>query len=190
MVEFLIGCGIAALTVYAVAARPSGREWAYARLLSLGTASSCAITLGVLPVVVRPATQDVAHGGVLGLGVFGVLLSLGLAMYISRAAWVQWQLVRAGDFAGLTELGERAVERRTLVKETAADRAWIAAAMQRTFATQEEAEAALREIRSREQQIEQRQAKLADLRVPLQPWRIARRSADNTARADVSRRRR
>jgi len=190
VVEFLIGCGIAALTVYAVAARPSGREWAYARLLSLGTASSCAITLGVLPVVVRPATQDVAHGGVLGLGVFGVLLSLGLAMYISRAAWVQWQLVRAGDFAGLTELGERAVERRTLVKETAADRAWIAAAMQRTFATQEEAEAALREIRSREQQIEQRQAKLADLRVPLQPWRIARRSADNTARADVSRRRR
>ncbi len=190
MVGFLIGCGIAALMVYAVAARPSGREWAYARLLSLGTASSCAITLSVLRVVVRPATQDVAHGGVLGLGVFGVLLSLGLAMYISRAAWVQWQLVRAGEFAGLTELGERAVERRTLVKETAADRAWIAAAMQRTFATQEEAEAALREIRSREQQIEQRQAKLADLRVPLQPWGIARRSANNSARADLSRRRR
>jgi len=62
--------------------------------------------------------------------------------------------------------------------------------MQRTFATQEEAEAALREIRSREQQIEQRQAKLADLRVPLQPWRIARHSADNSARADLARRRR
>ncbi len=177
MVEFLIACGIAALMVYAVAARPSSREWAYARLLSLGTASSCAITLGVLRVVVRPAAQDAADGGVLvtayhvfvGLGVFGVLLWLGLALYITRAAWVQWQLVRAGEFVGLTELGERAVERRTLVKETAADRAWIAAAMQRTFITQEEAEAALREIRSREQQIEQRQAKLADLRVPPRP---------------------
>jgi len=168
--------------VYAVAARPSGREWAYARLLSLGTASSCAITLGVLRVVVKSAAQDVADGGVLvtaypafvRLGVFGVLVLFALALYITRAAWVQWQLVRAGEFAGLTELGERAVERRRLVKETAADRAWIAAAMQRTFATQEEAEAALREIRSREQQIEQRQAKLADLRVRLQPWRIAR----------------
>ncbi len=198
MVGFLIGCGIAALMVYAVAARPSGREWAYARLLSLGTASSCAITLGVLRVVVGPASQDVADGGVLvtayrafvRLGVFGVLLLLGLALYITRAAWMQWQLVRAGEVAGLKELGERAVELRTLVKETAADRAWIAAAMQRTFATQEEAEAALREIRSREQQIEQRQAKLADLRVPLQPWRIARRNAENSARAAPSRRRR
>ena len=190
MVVFLLGCGIAALMVYAVAARPSGREWAYARLLSLGTASSCALTLGVLRVVVGPAAQDAADGGILGLGVFGVLLLLGLALYITRAAWVQLQLVRAGEFAGLTELGERAVERRTLVKETAADRAWIAAAMQRTFATQEEAEVALREIRSREQQIEQRQAKLADLRVPLQPWWIARRNAKNSARADLSRRRR
>jgi len=197
VVGFLIGCGIVALMVYAVAARPSGRKWAYARLLSLGTVASCAITLGVLPVVPGPAAQDV-DGGVLvtayhafvGLGVFGVLLWLGLALYITRAAWVQWQLVRAGEFAGLTELGERAVELRTLLKETAADRAWIAAAMQRTFATQEEAEAALREIRSREQQIDQRQAKLADLRVPLQPWRIARRSAKNSARADLSRRRR
>jgi len=127
---------------------------------------------------------------VVELGVFRVLLWLGLALYITRGAWVQWQLVRAGEFAGLTELGERAVERRTLVKETAADRAWIAAAMQRTFATQEEAEAALREIRSREQQIEQRQAKLADLRVPLQPWRIPRLRANNSTRADLSRRRR
>ena len=198
MVRVLIGCAIAALVVYAVAARPSGREWAYARLSSLGTVAICAITLGVLPVVPGPAAPVVADRGVLvtayhafvGLGVFGVLLWLGLALYITRAAWVQWQLVRAGEFAGLTELGERAVELRTLLKETAADRAWIAAAMQRTFATQEEAEAALREIRSREQQIDQRQAKLADLRVPLQPWRIARRSAKNSARADLSRRRR
>jgi len=176
--------------VYAVAARPSGREWAYARLLSLGTASSCAITLGVLRVVVGPAAQDAADGGILGLGVFGVLLLLGLALYITRAAWMQGQLVRAGEVAGLKELGERAVELRTLVKETAADRAWIAAAMQRTFATQEEAEAALREIRSREQEIEQRQAKLAALRVPLQPWGIARRSANSSATADLSHRRR
>ncbi len=198
MVGFLIGCGIAALMVYAVAARPSGREWAYARLLSLGTVASCAVTLGVLPVVPGPAAPDGADGGVLvtayhafvGLGVFGVLLWLSLALYIARAAWVQWQLVRVGEFAGLAELGERATERRTLIKETAADRAWIAAAMQRTFATQEEAELALREIRSREQQIEQRQAKLADLRVPLQPWWIARRNAKNSARADLSRRRR
>ncbi len=179
MVGFLIGCGTAALMVYAVAARPSGRAWACARLLSLGTASSCAITLGVLRVVVRPAGHVVADGGVLvtayhafvGLGVLGVLLWLGVALYITRAAWVQLQLGRAGEFAGLTELGQRAVQRRTLVKQTAADRAWIAAEMQRTFATQQEAEVALREIRSREQQIEQRQAKLADLRITLQPWR-------------------
>jgi len=198
VVGFLIGCSIAALMGYAVAARPSGREWAYARLFSLGMASTCAITLGVLRVVLRPAAQDGADGGVLvtayrafvGLGVFGVLLLLGLALYITRAAWVQCQLVRAGEFAGLTELSERAVERRTLVNETAADRAWIAAAMQRTFITQEEAEAALREIRSRQQQIEQRQARLADLRVPLQPWRIPRHSANNRTRADLSRRRR
>jgi len=164
--------------VYAVAARPSGRGWAYARLSALGTAASCAVTLGVLPVVARPAAQ-VGDGGALvtayqalvGLGALGVLLWLGLALYITRAAWMQWQLLRAGDFAGLTELRERAVELRTLLKETAADRAWIAAQMQRTFATPQEAEAVLREIRSREQQIEQRQAKLADLRVTLQPWR-------------------
>ncbi len=102
-----------------------------------------------------------------GLGALGVLLSLGLALYITQAPWMQWQLLRAGDFAGLTELRERAVELRTLLKETAADRAWIAAQMHRTFATPQEAEAVLREIRSREQQIEQRLAKLADLRVTL-----------------------
>jgi uncharacterized protein HemX len=112
-----------------------------------------------------------AYQALVGLGALGVLLWLGLALYITRAAWMQWQLLRAGDFAGLTELRERAVELRTLLKETAADRAWIAAQMQRTFATPQEAEAVLREIRSREQQIEQRQAKLADLRVTLQPWR-------------------
>jgi hypothetical protein len=78
--------------------------------------------------------------------------------------------VRAGEFAGLSELGERAIELRTLLKETAADRAWIAGQAQRTFATQQEAEAVLREIRSREQQIEQRQARLADLRIGLLPF--------------------
>ena len=178
MVEVLIGCGMAALVAYAVAARPSGRGWAYARLSSLGTAATCAILLGVLPPAGGLATHDVEGAGtlvtvyhaLLGLGAFEFLLWLGLALYLTRAAWVQWQLVRAGEFAGLTELTERAVERRALLKETAADRAWIAAQMQRTFANQQEGEGVLREIRSREQQIEQRQAKLADLRVTLRPW--------------------
>lgn len=178
MVGPLMECGIAALMAYAVATRPSGRGWAYARLSSLGMGATCAIILGVLRVAVGPATRDVADGGVLvtayhallGLGAFEILLWLGLALYLTRAAWVQWQLVRAGEFAGLTELTERAVERRALLKETAADRAWIAAQMQRTFTNQQEAEGVLREIRSREQQIEQRQAKLADLRVALLPF--------------------
>ena len=138
---------------------------------SLGTAASCALTLGVLSVVVGWGAQDVGDRGVLvtayhtlvGLGVLGVLLWLSLALYVTRAAWVQWKLLGAGDFAGLTELGERAVEIRRLLKETAADRAWIAAQVPRAFASQQEAEAVLREIRSREQQIEQRQAKLASL---------------------------
>ena len=178
MVGLLMKGGIAALMAYAVAARPSGRGWAYARLSSLGTGATCAIVLGVLPLAGGLATPGVEGGGVLvtayhvllGLGAFGLLLWLGLVLYLTRAAWVQWQLVRAGEFAGLTELGERAVERRALLKETAADRAWITAQMQRTFANQQEAESVLQEIRSREQQIEQRQAKLADLRVGLRPW--------------------
>ena len=178
MVGLLIGCGMAALMVYAVAARPSGRGWAYARLSSLGMGATCVIILGVLPVALGPATRDVADGGVLvtayhallGLGAFGFLLWFGLALYLTRAAWLQWRLLRAGEFAGLTELVERSVELRVLLKETAADRAWITAQMQRTFASQQEAESALQEIRSREQQIEQRQAKLADLGVALRPW--------------------
>lgn len=177
MVGLLIGCGIAALMTYAVAARPSGRGWAYARLSSLGTGATCAIILGVLPFL-GVSTRDVEGGGgfvtayhaLVGLGAFGVFLWLGLALYLTRATWVQWQLVRAGEFAGLTELGERAVEVRTLLNETAADRAWITAQMQRTFANQQEAKSVLQEIRSREQQIEQRQAKVADLRVALRPW--------------------
>ena len=177
MVELLMECGIAAVMTYAVAARPSGRRWAYVRLASLAMGASCAITLGLLPVAAGPG-HDVgeAHGlvtayrSLVGLRAFGVLLWLGLALYITRAAWVQWRLVRAGEFAGLTELGERAAECRALLKDAAADRAWINAQMQRTFANEEEAEGVLREIRSREQQIEQRQAKLADLRVGLRPW--------------------
>jgi len=177
VIAFLIGCGVGALMVYAVAARPSGRRWAYARLASLLTGASCAITLGLLPVAAGPA-RDVGEArslvttyrSLVDLGAFGVLLWLGIALYITRAVWTQWRLVRAGEFAGLTELGERAVELRALLNEATADRAWIAAQTQRMFATQQEAEAVLREIRSREQQIEQRQAKLADLRAALKRW--------------------
>jgi len=50
-----------------------------------------------------------------GLGTFGAPLWLGIALYITRAAWVQWRLVRAGEFAGLAKLRERVVEVRALL---------------------------------------------------------------------------
>ncbi len=72
------------------------------------------------------------------------------------------------DYLDLLGCGDRCV---TLLEATAADRAWIATQMQHTFATQQAAEAVRREIRSRQRQIEGRQAKLADLRLTFQPWR-------------------
>ncbi len=53
--------------------------------------------------------------------------------YLARAAWLQWRLLRAGDYAGVIELSSRAIKLRRLAEEIAADRAWIAARLERTF---------------------------------------------------------
>jgi hypothetical protein len=73
-------------------------------------------------------------------------------------------MVRAGDYAGVIELSSRAIKLRRLAEEIAADRAWIAARLERTFTSQEDVENVVREMRGRQQQIEQRQAKLLNLR--------------------------
>jgi len=56
-----------------------------------------------------------AYRSLVGLGTFGAPLWLGIALYITRAAWVQWRLVRARAFAGLTKLRERVVGVRALL---------------------------------------------------------------------------
>lgn len=175
MVGLLIGCGTAALMVYAVAARPSGRRWAHARLSSLGISTVCAFLLGMLAVIRGPGQETGNENFLLmayrALGVLGLVVWFALVLYLARAASLQWRLLRVGNFAGLIELGNQTTELRRLREEILADRAWIAAQMQRTFTTQAEAESVVREMRSREQQIEQRQAKVADLGAGLEPWR-------------------
>ena len=152
MDRLLIGCGIAALMVYAVAAQPSGKGWAYARLLTLSIAATCALTVGA------------AYDALIDTVIVALLLRLGLLLYLARAAWLQWRLLRAGDYAAVIELSSRAIKLRRLAEEIATDRAWIAARLERTFTSQEDVENVVREMRGRQQQIEQRQAKLVDLR--------------------------
>jgi hypothetical protein len=111
VVGLLIGCGTAALMVYAVAARPSGRGWAYTRLSSLSISAQCAFLLGMVAVIRGPGQETENETFLLtayrALGVPGLVVWFGLVLYLARAVWLQWRLLRAGNFAGLIELVDK-----------------------------------------------------------------------------------
>lgn len=170
----LISGAVAGLCTYALTARANGAGWALARFVSVTLSTAGVFALGVLPFLgqgTNPPAGDhvyeLAYDALVRLGPIGVGVWIVVFAFLLRMVELHWRLYRVGVVGGLTELEERSSEVRRLHDEIRTHRVWIAARMGQTFATKGDADKAIREMRSRQQQIEQAQAKVSDLQVAM-----------------------